>query len=65
MAATKCRRWVLKTRSEGIPKQSDFEIVEEELPPLKDGGKILINSFTANQAQLVSQYVFVFYRVQN
>ena len=53
MAATKCRRWVLKTRSEGIPKQSDFEIVEEELPPLKDGGKFL-NSFTACQAQLVS-----------
>ena len=42
MAATKCRRWVLKTRSVGIPKQSDFEIVEEELPPLKDGGEILI-----------------------
>ena len=53
MAATKCRRWVLKTRSEGIPKQSDFEIVEEELPPLKDGGKIL-DSFAASQAQLMS-----------
>ena len=38
MAATKCRRWVLKTRSEGIPKLSDFDIVEEELSPLKDGG---------------------------
>ena len=42
MAATKCRRWVLKTRSVGIPKLSDFEIVEEDLPPLEDGGLELV-----------------------
>ena len=48
MAATKCRRWVLKTRSEGIPKLLDFDIVEEDLPPLKDGGLELV--YTPSQA---------------
>ena len=34
----KCRKWVLRSHFSGIPKKEDLEIVEEELPPLKDGG---------------------------
>ena len=30
---------MLETRSEGVPKHSDFKIVEEDLPQLKDGGR--------------------------
>lgn len=30
------RKWVLKRHFEGAPKQDDFELVEEELPALKD-----------------------------
>ncbi len=32
------RKWVLKSRFSGLPKREDLEIVEEELPPIKDGG---------------------------
>ena len=35
----KCRKWVLRSHFSGLPKREDLEIVEEELPPLKDGGK--------------------------
>ena len=34
----KCRKWVLRSHFSGLPKREDLEIVEEELPPLKDGG---------------------------
>merc|ERR1711976_179243 len=33
----KGRRWVLKHHFDGVPKAQDFELVEEELPELKDG----------------------------
>ena len=33
------KRWVLKNAFVGYPKRDDFEIVEETLPALKDGGK--------------------------
>ena len=33
----KCRKWVLRSHFSGLPKREDLEIVEEELPPLKDG----------------------------
>ncbi len=36
--SVKCRKWVLKSHFSGMPKREDLEIVEEELPPLKDGG---------------------------
>ena len=39
MAEVKCRKYVLKSRFDGLPKREDLEIVEEVLPPLKDGGK--------------------------
>ena len=35
----KCRKWILKSHFSGLPKREDLEIVEEELPPLKDGGE--------------------------
>ncbi|KAL5481907.1 hypothetical protein EMCRGX_G022181 [Ephydatia muelleri] len=31
------RKYVLKSHFQGLPKREDLEIVEEELPPLKDG----------------------------
>lgn len=34
----KCRKWILKSHFSGLPKREDLEIVEEQLPQLKDGG---------------------------
>lgn len=39
----KARKYVVVKRFDGVPKRSDFEIVEYELPPLKDG-EILIKA---------------------
>ncbi|CAH2098054.1 unnamed protein product [Euphydryas editha] len=39
----KARKYVVKKYFEGLPKRSDYEIVEEELPPLKDG-ELLVKS---------------------
>ncbi|CAK1547342.1 unnamed protein product [Leptosia nina] len=33
----KARKYVVKRHFQGVPKRDDFEIVEYELPPLKDG----------------------------
>ncbi|XP_064386880.1 prostaglandin reductase 1-like [Halichondria panicea] len=35
--SVKCRKWVLKSHFSGMPKREDLDLVEEELPPLKDG----------------------------
>uniref|UniRef100_A0A8D0KMZ5 Prostaglandin reductase 1 n=1 Tax=Salvator merianae TaxID=96440 RepID=A0A8D0KMZ5_SALMN len=35
------KSWTLKKHFEGFPKQSDFELKEVELPPLKDGEVLL------------------------
>ena len=35
----KARKYVLRSHFSGVPKREDLEIVEEELPPLKDGGQ--------------------------
>ncbi len=40
--SVKCRRWVLKSHFSGMPKREDLDLVEEELPPLKDGGYLLL-----------------------
>ena len=37
--SVKCQRWVLKSHFSGMPKREDLDLVEEELPPLKDGGE--------------------------
>ncbi|XP_045448426.1 prostaglandin reductase 1-like [Melitaea cinxia] len=37
----KARKYVVKKYFEGVPKKSDFDIVEYELPPLKDGEILL------------------------
>lgn len=39
MAEVKQRRYVIKSLFDGLPKREDLEIVEETLPPLKDGGR--------------------------
>lgn len=33
------KKFVLAKYFDGVPKESDLELIEEELPPLKDGGK--------------------------
>ena len=33
------KKYILKSHFQSLPKREDLEIVEEELPPLKDGGK--------------------------
>lgn len=35
----KAKKFVLRKHFDGFPKPDDLELVEEELPPLKDGGK--------------------------
>lgn len=39
MSSVKARKYVLRSHFSGAPKREDLELVEEELPPLKDGGK--------------------------
>lgn len=38
MSGIKARKWLNKKPFQGLPKKDDFEIVEEELPAMKDGG---------------------------
>ena len=35
----KSRKWTLKSHFSGLPKREDLEIVEEQVPQLKDGGR--------------------------
>lgn len=35
----KAKLIILKKYFEGLPKVTDFGVAEEDLPPLKDGGK--------------------------
>jgi len=37
--ATKCKYYSLKRHFVGLPQESDFEVHEETLPPIADGGK--------------------------
>ena len=39
MSGVKARKWVVRSHFVGLPKREDLEIVEEELPPIKDGGQ--------------------------
>lgn len=32
------KKFVLAKHFEGAPKESDLQLIEEELPPIKDGG---------------------------
>lgn len=38
---TKGRKWVLEKHFQGMPKRSDFKIVEFDLPPIQDGSVLL------------------------
>jgi hypothetical protein len=42
MAEVKCRKYVVRSKFDGMPKREDLEVVEETLPPLKDGGEPLL-----------------------
>lgn len=41
----KNREWVLKSTPEGIPKVTDFEIIETEVPELKEGEILIKNEY--------------------
>ena len=36
----KGKKYIYAHKFEGIPKLTDLQLVEEELPPVKDGGKL-------------------------
>ena len=38
MSGVKCRKWVLKKHFYGYPEREDLDLLEEELPILKEGG---------------------------
>ena len=44
--STKARKYVLRSHFSGLPKREDLEIVEETLPPLKDGGRSFAAQYT-------------------
>ena len=49
MSGIKARKWVIKSHFCGWPKREDLEIVEEELPALKDEGwSIILCAVTQN-----------------
>lgn len=37
----RAKKYVLAKQFDGFPKRSDLKVVEEDLPPLKDGGNFL------------------------
>ena len=45
MSGVKCRKWILKSHFCGAPKREDLEIVEVELPAIKDGGQFSFSLF--------------------
>lgn len=44
----KCRKWTLKSHFSGLPKREDLEIVEEQLPELKDGGRYMHGKYSVS-----------------
>jgi hypothetical protein len=40
----KTKKFIFAKRFVGEPKADDFTLVEEELPPLKEGGKVIENN---------------------
>ena len=36
------KKFIIAKHFEGEPKPSDLKLVEEELPPIKDGGKFFL-----------------------
>ena len=63
--------WVMAKKYHGAPKPSDFELKQDELPQIKDGGMIyhhltaVINTFlTMNSRQKISSAAFFSLQVQ-
>ena len=51
------RKWVLKNTFQGMPKKEDFEIIEEQLLPLKDGGKMHASHSVYRHNNFIATYV--------
>ncbi len=45
MSGVKCRKWILMSHFSGLPKREDLELVEEEIPALKNGGEVFRAKF--------------------
>ncbi|XP_046959796.1 prostaglandin reductase 1-like [Vanessa cardui] len=54
----KARKYVVKKYFEGVPKRSDYEIVEYEIPPLKDGDVLVKTEWVS-----VDPYLRSYHRV--
>lgn len=52
----KAKKYILKSHFNGFPKATDLELVEEELPELKDGGKY----GSCRELNFVSKFVVEF-----
>ncbi len=39
MSGVKCRKWIVRSYFDGLPKSEDLEIIEEELQELQEGGR--------------------------
>ena len=50
------KRYVLKRLFDGMPKKDDFELIEEKLPPLKNG-EILIEAMFLSVDPYMRMYV--------
>lgn len=46
------KRFVYAKRFEGLPKITDFQLVEEDLPELKDGGKCQLFSIQYSEKSI-------------
>lgn len=39
----KAKKYIFEKQFDGFPKTTDLKLVEEELPPIKDGGKKILS----------------------
>ena len=46
MSGIKGKSYFLKEAFHGLPNDKNFELVEKELPDIKDGGKFIIKLLT-------------------
>ena len=48
----KAKKWILAHQFHGEPKESDLELVEEELPELEDGRKLICGPYPSSDDSL-------------
>jgi hypothetical protein len=53
------RKITVDRRFDGMPKESDFKVVEEQLPPLKDGGECGPDAFDVFLPEFLAEAVYL------